>query len=259
MVLATANSRPGVKLRGLIFLVALLLLRFSSSLVRAEDTSSAQPSRAAKARAAYEKALSRFRQEPRNTEAAWQFARTCFDLADFATNKAQRATIARQGIAAGRQAAALEPKSAPAHYYIAMDMGQLARTKTFGALRLVRLMRTQFEKARSLDEHFDYAGPDRNLGLLYREAPSFLSIGSSTKARRHLERAVALAPVYPENRLDFIDSLLKWGKRQEARRQLRLLEATWPQARKKFAGPQWAASWLDWDRRFQQDKQKLSF
>ena len=252
------SSFGAAGLRAPCWQLTLLLVSLSSGLVRARDSGPAQPSRAAKARAAYENALSRFHQEPQSTEAAWQFARTCFDLADFAANKAQRARIARQGIAAGRHAAALNPNSAPAHYYIGMDMGQLARTKTFGALRLVRLMRTQFEKARSLDENFDDAGPDRNLGLLYRDAPSFLSIGNRAKARRHLERAVALAPVYPENRLDLIGSLLKWGKRKEARHELQLLEATWPEAHKKFAGPRWAASWSDWNRRLEQDQQRLN-
>jgi tetratricopeptide (TPR) repeat protein len=239
-------------------LFALALICISGGQARAQSANSPPSSRAAQARSAYENALNRFHQEPQDSEAAWQFARTCFDLADFAANKAQRARIARQGIAAGQQAATLDPNSAPAHYYIGMDMGQLARTKTFGALRLVRLMRTQFEKARSLDEKFDYAGPDRNLGLLYRDAPSFLSIGSRTKARRHLERAVALAPTYPENRLDLIDSLFKWGKRDAARHELQALDAAWPEAHKTFAGTQWAASWADWNRRLQQDKRKLN-
>ena len=35
--------------------------------------------------------------------AAWQFGRACFDLAEFATNNTERASLAEQGIAACRQ------------------------------------------------------------------------------------------------------------------------------------------------------------
>jgi hypothetical protein len=65
--------------------------------------------------------------------AAWQFGRACFDLAEFATNNTERASLAEQGIAACRQAMARESNSAPAHYYLGMNLGQLAETK--GAVR----------------------------------------------------------------------------------------------------------------------------
>jgi hypothetical protein len=49
-------------------------------------------------------------------------------------------------------------------------------------------MEAEFKLARELDESFDYAGPDRNLGRLYFMAPSIASVGSRAKARAHFAR-----------------------------------------------------------------------
>ncbi|HWI57139.1 MAG TPA: hypothetical protein VNZ22_07925 [Bacillota bacterium] len=198
-----------------------------------------------------------FKQQPQNLETAWQFGRACFDLAEFATNSTERAELAEQGIAACKEAVARASKSAPAHYYLAMNQGQLARTRSLGALKLVDEMEREFSKAGELDAHFDYAGPDRNLGYLYRDAPSFGSIGSRSKARQHFERAVALAPEYPENHLALLEAFMKWGDRNGAVRTLKDLEGVWPAARQQFSGPAWAASWADWEARLDKEKQKL--
>lgn len=194
---------------------------------------------------------------PQNSTNAWQFARTCFDLADFSTNNSERAAIAQQGIAAARQAIALASNSAPAHYYLGLNQGQLARTKSLGALPLVSQMEREFLAAANLDAQFDYAGPDRSLGLLYRDAPAFGSIGSRTKSRQHLQRAAQLDPDYPENQLNLVESNLKWNDRNTARRELGKLEAIWKPAHEKFAGQAWATNWIDWEARYQSAKKIL--
>src|SRR5439155_14472761 len=139
---------------------------------------------------------------------------------------------------------------------LGMNLGQLARTKGLGALKIVDQMEREFKAARELDEHLDYAGPDRNLGLLYRDAPSVGSVGSRTKARKHLQRAAELAPEYPENGLNLIETCLRWSDRNGARRELKALEAAWPEARSKFSGPNWSVSWADWEQRLKLGKKK---
>src|SRR5207247_319578 len=61
----------------------------------------------------FQQAQARYQSTPSNAEAAWHFARACFDLAEFATNSTQRAELAEQGIAACEQVLAREPDSAP--------------------------------------------------------------------------------------------------------------------------------------------------
>ncbi|MFO1515171.1 MAG: hypothetical protein U1F83_20090 [Verrucomicrobiota bacterium] len=189
--------------------------------------------------------------EPTNNVAAWQFARATFDRGEFATNDTERAAIAVQGIAACRKLIQRDPKCAQAHYYLGLNLGQLARTKLLGALPLVSEMEGGFKTARQLDEHFDYAGPDRFLGQLYFQAPGWpASVGSQSKARKHLERATELAPDYPENRLNLAEASLKWHDKKLVQRELEALEKLWPAAKTNFAGADWEAFWADWQPRY---------
>jgi tetratricopeptide (TPR) repeat protein len=200
----------------------------------------------------------RYRLEPRNAEAAWHFSRACFDLAEYAFNNEERARYARQGIEAGEVATSLAPNSAGAHYYLGMNLGQLARTKGLSALKVIRQLKREFAKARELDPRIDYGGPDRNLGLLSRDAPVILGLGNRKEARNHLTRAVELAPDYPENRLCLIEGFLKWGEEGEATREVKALKELWPKAREKYAGPAWTQAWADWEKQFEKLEKELN-
>ena len=206
----------------------------------------------------YADAQARYAKAPQQAEAAWQFGRACFDLAELATNKTERAALAEQGIAACKQAVARQSNSAPAQYYLGMTIGELAQTRGISALGLVSEMERAFSRARELDERIDWAGPDRNLGLLYRDAPRLISVGNRGKAQKHLKRAVELAPQYPENRLNLTEAYLQWNSRKDAQREFSLLEQSWPSARTNLTGITWAGSWPDWQSRFDNIKAKLA-
>jgi hypothetical protein len=213
---------------------------------------------AARAEAEFQRAQIQFQSDAGNPTNAWQFARACFDFGDFATNGVDRATIAVQGIAACRQLIARSPKSAPAHYYLAMNLGQLARTELLGAFKLVKEMEGEFKTAAGLDAHFDFAGPERNLGLLYREAPGWpASIGSKRKARSLLEQAAKLAPDYPENNLNLAESYLQWHESDAAKLKLKVLDLLWTKAQTNFTGEAWERSWADWSTRRAAAQKKL--
>jgi hypothetical protein len=205
----------------------------------------------------YQAAQARYQQAPAEVEAAWQFGRALFDLAHLATNKTERAKLAERGIGICQQAVARQSNSAPAHYYLAMNIGKLAQTRGFSALRLVNQMEREFARARELDERLDSAGPDRNLGLLYRDAPSIVSVGNRGKARQHLKHAAELAPDFPENRLNLIEAYVQWSERKPAQQELASLAQLWPRARTNLAGVAWVESWADWEPRFEKLKAKL--
>ena len=217
------------------------------------------PAFAARTGAEFHRAQNQLQSNTNDPTAAWHFGRACYDFADFATNDTERASIAVQGIAASRQLLARQPKSAPGHYYLGMNLGQLARTEILGALKIVREMEREFKTADDLDEHFDYAGPARCLGLLYRDAPDWpASIGSRRKAREWLERAANLAPEYPENQLNLVESRLRWRERTEAEREWQTLDALWPAAQTNFVGEAWERSWADWTARKTAVEQSLA-
>jgi tetratricopeptide (TPR) repeat protein len=221
---------------------------------------SRHPVFAARAGAEYHRAQTQFQLHTNDPAAAWQFARACFEFNDFVTNNAGRAELAGQGIAACRQLLARESNSAPGHYYLAIELGLLADTKrNLAAIKMVREMEREFKTAGNLDEHFDYAGPARCLGLLHRDAPGWpMSIGSRHKAREWLEQAAKLAPDYPENRLNLVESYWQWKDHEAARAELKTLDALWPRAQTNFTGEAWERSWDDWSTRRDAAREKLN-
>ena len=255
-MMAISNSARLVWLAGF-----LSLLPGSPWLVsgRAEPTPpAASETAAARAERLYHEARLRLNHDTNQTTNVWLFARACFDLAEFATKDAGRAELAQRGIVVSRQLIAREPKLAPGHYYLALNLGQLARTKSLGALPLVDEMERAFKTAASLDANLDHAGPDRSLGLLYLDAPGWpTSIGSNKKARQHLQKAVELCPDFPDNRLCLLEALLKWREQNRVASDLKSVETILQNARAKFTGEEWAASWLDWDSRWQKIKAKV--
>jgi len=223
-------------------------------LVRAAPAAPEQPSQAntplSAAEQAYQAAKARYETNADDNATAWHFACACFDRADMAATSASRAAAASEGIQVCRRLLRKAPELAAAHYYLAMNLGQLAQTKSLGALSLVKEMAREWEVARALDEHFDFAGPDRNLGLLFRDAPGFpWSIGSRAKAEQHMQRAVALHSDYPENYLNLIETRLKHKQWEEAAAEDEKLRASLPAAREKLSGPRWQEAWKDWDQR----------
>ncbi len=198
---------------------------------------------------AFLRAQAALKAAPDDPTNCWQLARTCFDWAEFSTNSAQRAETARIGIVAARRLIAQDPRSALGHYYLAMDCGQLAKAvePSLTAFHLVKEMEREFVLTATLDQHVDYAGPARNLGLLYREAPGWpFSVGNKRKAREFLEQAVTLDSEYPENPLNLAETLLQWRLKEDTEKALRTLDAIWPAARTHFTGEIWEQSWSDW-------------
>ena len=219
----------------------------------APDTAGQARDPAARARQLYEAARAAFLLDPTNATTAWQFGRACFDWAELATNNARRVTIAEDGVLACRAAIRADTNLAAGPYYLGMNLGQIAQVKRFRALGLLDDMRDQFETARRLDERWDEAGPDRNLGLLHRDAPKWpVSIGDRAEAERHLARAVALSPDYPENRLNLIEARLRWRQPALVAAELQALADRLPRARRVYAGETWTSSWADWDRRWEE-------
>jgi len=258
-MMATPISRgikPIARIIAKWFLFPTLALALTATPARAAGTnrpSQAPPTATIDVRARAQKefldARNRYQSQKTNAEAAWQFARACFDLADAATNNTERAQVAQVGIDAARGLIARQPRLAAGHYYLAMNLGELAETKSLGALKLVSEMERECLAARGEDEDFDFGGPDRNLGLLYRDAPAIISVGSRARARQCLRHAADLAPDYPENRLNLVESYLQWHDIPTARVEMKKLQEILPAAQKKFSGDAWASSWADWYKR----------
>ncbi len=188
-----------------------------------------------------------------NMAFAWALGRACFWRGEFAVTDEERAALAQEGIAVCRTVTARAPTLPEGHYYLAMNLGQLARTKWLEALGLVRELESSLKLASGMNPRLDHAGPDRCLGQLYRDAPGWpVSLGSKSKARTHLMRAVELAPEFPENHLALVETWLMWKDKKALQRDLKPLPAVMAKARQLFTGDDWAAHWDDWDRRWKE-------
>jgi len=217
----------------------------------ADDAARTNSTPASRVEETYRKMLARREAEATNLVVAWQFAAACFDKCEFSRTDSERAEVANQGITACQWALSVDPRLAPAHYYLGMDLAQLARTKLLGALSLLERVEHEWMYTIQLDEDFDYAGGDRNLGLLYLDAPGWpVSVGDRGKARQHLLRAVNLHPEYPENHLNLIEAYGNWNQHKLEVEATNAYVKILPAARIKFAGPDWESAWDDWNKRW---------
>jgi len=106
----------------------------------------------------YAAARTRFASASTNVTAAWEFGRAAYDLADSLSNDQERSEVAQTGIDACRQAVSLDPNSAPAHYYWALNLGESARAKKVGALKILHEMELNSAKLLSWIRHWITAG-----------------------------------------------------------------------------------------------------
>ncbi len=196
-------------------------------------------------------ARKRFQADTNSVPAAWALGEACFWRGEFAVEAESRKALANEGIAICRALTLRAPTVPEGHYYLALNLGQLARTKWLEALGLVKELEHGLQLASGMNPRLDHAGPDRCLGLLYRDAPGWpLSVGSKSKVRTHLLRAVELAPDFPENHLVLLETWLAWKEKKPLPHDLDTLAALLPKARKQLTGAAWTAHWDDWERRW---------
>jgi hypothetical protein len=201
---------------------------------------------------AYEQARTNYTANPNDPSAAANLARTCFELAELSSNSQQRAALANEGIAAAQFATENAPDLAAGHFYLALNLGELARTKSLGALSLLRRMERALLKTVELDPHIEHAGPDRSLGMLYLEAPGWpMSVGNKRKAREHLQRSVALEADYPDNHLSLLEAYVRWKDEAALRAGVDHFRKILTQARTKYSGARWQQAWHDWEERWE--------
>lgn len=198
-------------------------------------------------------ARKKFQADPMSVPAAWALGQACFWRGEFAGNDEERKALANEGIAVCRALTIRAPTVPEGHYYLAMNLGQLARTKWLEALGIVKDLEHGLMLAGGMNPRLDHAGADRCLGLLYRDAPGWpVSVGSKSKARTHLLLAVELAPDFPENHLVLIETWLMWKEKKTLQRDLDTLAALLPKARQQLTGEDWAALWDDWEHRWRE-------
>jgi tetratricopeptide (TPR) repeat protein len=173
-------------------------------------------------------------------ELLWRGARACAWLTEEFEDKTQRASYAQKGIDLSRRAVEIDPKRVEGHYYLGINIGQSATTKTVGAYMMVpKVLKAAdqalkidakfdhagpaaADQALKIDAKFDHAGPARLLGNVYAKAPGAAG-GDIDEGIKYLSLAVQLAPDYPQNHLHYGEALAKDEKYDESDKQYRLV------------------------------------
>lgn len=172
--------------------------------------------------------------DPRSLELLWRGARACAWLTEEFTDKTRRASYAQKGVEYAKRAIEIAPKRVEPHYYLGINLGLSATTKTIGAYSMVPKVVKAGETAIELDQNYDHAGPQRLVGTVYAKAPPWpASLGDIDKGIEHLSKAIQLAPDYPQNHLHYADALAADNRLDEAEAEYkRVLDAQIP--------PEWA-------------------
>lgn len=173
-------------------------------------------------------------------DAQWVAAEAWAFVADNEPCHAARIAAAKHGITLARVAQELQPDRVEGHYWYAITVGLLADADRAYGLKAVREMEPALRRAIELDERYDYAGPVRVLGILLLRTPSPpVSIGSSRKGLRLLQRAGELNPDYPENLLYLAEAFHDNNRNAEARELLHKVVNAPPWPDRQFESLGW--------------------
>jgi tetratricopeptide (TPR) repeat protein len=122
-----------------------------------------------------------------------------------------------------------QPAWAEGHYWLALNLCGLAEISgPRRGLKLVPKIVEEMEQALMVNPGYEQAGPHRVLGRIYYECPAWpVSVGNIHNSSKHLAAAVAIAPDNSTNHLFLAETLMKLGRKKEARQELeQVLRAT---------------------------------
>lgn len=183
---------------------------------------------------------------PRDFESAWKLARARYWLGTNGLPEPERKAALEAGIAAGRAAAALEPKKPEGHFWIGANMGALA--ESFGMRQGIKYrgaIKEALQTTLQLDPAFADGSADRALGRWYFKVPGLFG-GSDRKSEEHLRKALAYNPDSIITLLFLAETVEELGRKDEAKKMLQAaLDAP--------LDPEWAPE----DRRFKQQARDL--
>jgi hypothetical protein len=208
-------------MRACIRVFYIALFAASGALHAQEDPDQLYRARAdvTRARAAASLWEARLAADPRDFESAWKIARAMYWIGGHDAPAARRPALER-GVAAGRQAAALQPSRPEGHFWMAANMGALA--ESFGlrqGLRYRGPIKEALETVLRLDPAFQSGSADRALGRWHFRVPSLFG-GSKKKSEEHLRRSLTYDPTSSASRFFLAETLFELGRDREAREEL---------------------------------------
>lgn len=158
---------------------------------------------------ALECALEELRASATEPRAARLGSQLCLLLAARQADPLKREQLASEGVRfAERALAAGGDGDGAVHYYLAVNLGLVARDHVTLAMDNLPRLERELQRAVVLAPGLDDGGPLRVLGMLYLKAPPWpAGIGDGDKALDLLARAVREHPDHPLNRLFYAQAI----------------------------------------------------
>lgn len=154
-----------------------------------------------------------------NCNAAWRYSMACYFAGfEYIKNKNKKIELFRNGIDAGLVAIKLNPESAEAYFWTAINM--VLYSETEGKLETLFSLHNvckYLEKSIEIDPSYAYGGAYRVLGKINENLPRLLG-GSKKKAIRFYRKAIEIAPDEPVNYIFAARLMRKKFKNKEAAR-----------------------------------------
>jgi len=225
------GHRPGVRVRPVVLLLALLLPAAMPAPARAQDAVAAarallvawheEPARIDRARALLESAATPPPgAPPPSVDVLIELARVWFLTGDFrARREADRAAAYGSGADVARRAIAAAPREDRGHLWLAINTGRAAEVR--GVMRALPLVNT----VREASDAVLRLNPDNSQGLvlaggLAAEMPGFMG-GDRVKAEALFKRALEVDPHLTGGRLELARLYIATRRYREADRELR--------------------------------------
>ncbi len=146
-------------------------------------------------------------------------ARLFYYLGKYSQDLTRRKSYHEQGIELALKARRLKVKDPGAIFWWVANKGELAQLKNnIVALGYLKEIESALIELKDLDPEYRWCGADRVLGRIYHKAPTFVSIGSPTKAEQHFQQAKKKHGNYPGNLIFYADFLNEKGDKKEAQR-----------------------------------------
>jgi len=117
----------------------------------------------------------------------------------------------------GEKAVAVDPQSAGAHYFLAVNMAKWGEAHgKVKSLFLSKDLIGNLSKAKDIDPTFYYGGADRVLGKVLFEVPGVFG-GDKKRAEEHLRASLKIAPNYGLTLLYLAELLIDANRKEEAK------------------------------------------
>ena len=157
--------------------------------------------------------------DPGNYDASWKLAKFNFYLATHTDNNDERKKAFDEGIAAGKEAVALQPGKPDGHFWLGAVYGAGAQRSVLEGLASVGDIRHEMETVLQLDEGYQDGSAYMVLGLVYLNEP-VIAGGDPKKAVELMEKGLRFGEGNAFLHLHLAEAYLKAERPADARRQI---------------------------------------